>query len=314
MFRELAFDNLDYSAASSVLAARRFSATEDIQRALVIGGDRLQRETCRRALRASDVESSWTRLGSDALAAARRTHFGLVLVDVALPDMSGMDVVRALYPEDESVMFILLSDSAAMSRGAGTLIGTRSVLESPFGASDVISVISAANAECAIGHERDRTPRDAQAATHAGGPVLRATRKTPGSAAERWADLVLRVIDAEEDPKTLTSWARHVGVSQSALRECCGLVHVPARASRDFARLVRAICRSGETWEPEAFLDFADARTLRKLLGCAGCLDCRAQTPTMSEFLKRQQWVPVDNPGLAALRHLLFSAAYRARP
>jgi hypothetical protein len=55
---------------------------------------------------------------------------------------------------------------------------------------------------------------------------------------------------------------------------------------------------------PEAPMDVADARTLKKLLqrsGCAGQTD----VPAFEQFLERQQWIPQDHAGLAALRALL---------
>jgi hypothetical protein len=139
-------------------------------------------------------------------------------------------------------------------------------------------------------------------------------RMIPGSVAERWATCVVRAIDADKDPKTLTAWAHAIGVSRSALCECCRLVRVSAHDARDFARLVRVIYRSGERWEPEAFLDLADTRTLKKLLVRGGLPESSTGTPTLQEFLERQQFVAPDSPGLLAFRHLLFGAAARAQP
>lgn len=136
----------------------------------------------------------------------------------------------------------------------------------------------------------------------------------PGSVAERWATCVVRAIDTEKDPKTLTAWAHAIGVSRSALCECCRLVRVSAHDARDFARLVRVVCRSGERWEPEAFLDLADTRTLKKLLVRGGLPDCSTGTPTLREFLERQQFVAPDSPGLLAFRHLMFGPVARAEP
>jgi hypothetical protein len=125
---------------------------------------------------------------------------------------------------------------------------------------------------------------------------------TPGSVAERWASFVLDVVQAERDPKTIGTWARLLGVSRSVLCECCRLVHVSPRDARDFARVMRAIHRSGERWQPETVLDLADARTLKKLLTRAGFLSGVVLTPSPQEYLDRQQWIPRDNAGLRALQ------------
>ncbi len=137
-------------------------------------------------------------------------------------------------------------------------------------------------------------------------PVPPHVSVTAGSIAERWATLVLSTVRAEQDPKTISTWARFVGVSRSTLCECCRLVRVPPRSARDFARLMRAIYRSGKKWQPETVLDLADARTLKKLLSRAGLIDPVALTPTLPQFLDQQQWIPSDNPGLQALRRRLL--------
>jgi hypothetical protein len=104
----------------------------------------------------------------------------------------------------------------------------------------------------------------------------------------------------------VTRWARVVGVSRSVLSECCRLVHVAPQEARDFTRLLRAICHSSEQWQPETVLDLADVRTLRKLLSRAGLSGPVGRTPTMPQFLEHQHWIPQTNPGMMALRSLLF--------
>ena len=123
----------------------------------------------------------------------------------------------------------------------------------------------------------------------------------PGSVSERWASFVFYVLHAESDPKTIGTWAKAVGVSRTALSECCRLVHVSPHDARDFARLIRAILRSGATWQPETALDVADARTLKKLLARSGLPHTARTTPTLQEFFARQRWIPPDNPGVVAL-------------
>lgn len=59
--------------------------------------------------------------GADALAAARSLRPDLVLLDVYLPDLSGLDVLRALRtgsPEDPFVLMITAADDPATVTGA----------------------------------------------------------------------------------------------------------------------------------------------------------------------------------------------------
>jgi hypothetical protein len=74
---------------------------------------------------------------------------------------------------------------------------------------------------------------------------------------------------------------------------------------------MRAIHRSGRIWRPETMLDFADARTLNKLLARAGLTGSEVLTPTTEQFLARQQWIPSHNPGLISLRALLATTMQR---
>jgi hypothetical protein len=101
-------------------------------------------------------------------------------------------------------------------------------------------------------------------------------------------------------------WAQAVGMSRSVLCECCKLVHVAAHDARDFARLMRAICRSGEMWQPETVLDVADSRTLKKLMSRGGFTERTIRTPPIGQFLERQQWIPENNSGLITLREFLY--------
>jgi hypothetical protein len=129
--------------------------------------------------------------------------------------------------------------------------------------------------------------------------------RTPGSAAERWAHMIGCTLYLDHDPKTIWRWSKSVGLSRSVLCECCRLVHVMPNAARDFARVMRAIWRSGKTWQPEIVFDLADTRTLKKLLQRAGLAAHDGRVPTIDEFLTRQQWINPENPALEALRTLL---------
>jgi DNA-binding response OmpR family regulator len=258
------------------------------------------------ALRALHVESAWVRGGLEGIAVLRRTPFDLVLVDEELPDMSGADVIRTLKAEYDSSRFVILKGATAASQTAHAMNGDASgTLERPYRCTDVIAVVNSVLGLHAAEHRAFASMAPAPAVQPAP-PAIRISRKTVGSVAERWAHFVLGAIDAENDPKTVTRWARVVGVSRSVLSECCRLVHVAPQEARDFTRLLRAISHSGEQWQPETVLDLADVRTLRKLLSRAGLSGPIGRTPTMPQFLEHQHWIPQTNPGMMALRSLLF--------
>jgi ActR/RegA family two-component response regulator len=273
-------------------------------RALLIQVDPTGAETFTHALRSLHVESSWAQSGVDGLAAVRLARFDLLFVDLELPDVSGAALIRALRANDHRSRFIVVSGavSASVTREALHL-GALGVLGTPFDASDVIAAVHAALGPTAMIGDSGRGVNGASTLVDTRMPS--AARGAPRSIAERWAVLMLNTIHADGDPKTIGRWAKSIGVSRSVLCECCRLIHVSPHNARDFARLMRVICRSGPKWQPETLLDLADARTLKKLLARAGFADRVALTPTAAEFLNAQQWIAMNNPGLVALRALL---------
>lgn len=122
-------------------------------------------------------------------------------------------------------------------------------------------------------------------------------------AAERWARAVVAVIDSPDDPRTLEAWARVAAAGRGTLRSWCRAAHVPAKASLDFARLLRAVVRSQDTgWDPQNTLDIVDDRTLKRLFQRGGLLDVkpRALAPTCEAFLAGQRLIGHE----AALREV----------
>lgn len=275
-----------------------------VPRVLLIQEDRELADTFRSALAALQVETAWAQSGLEGLARARLTRFDLLVVDLDLPDIPGVAVISALRATDEATRLIVLSGSvtAAVARDALGW-GAVGVLGKPLTPDDVMSSVGMALRLGGRGGSHQAAP----AAAQGGNVVPWPQSSAPRSVAERWAVLMLRTIDVEGDPKTLAIWARSIGVSRSALCECCRLMHVSPHHARDFARIMRVIHRSGGTWQPEALLDLADARTLKKLLTRAGLARPGLATPSLAEFLECQQWIPKTNPGLVVLRGLLLA-------
>jgi CheY-like chemotaxis protein len=256
------------------------------------------------------VQISWASSGVEGLAAARLIDFDLIFVELELPDMSGMDVVKLLRAERPGTRVVIVTRwaTASLARHARQG-GVMAVLERPVNANALTALVCDA---LSLGQSRPYDPGGPTGvptgvSTPAANGLQAATPSTPGSMAERWAWLVFKTIHADTDPKTLGSWARAIGVSRSALCECCRLVHLTPHDARDFARLTRAVYRSGQKWQPETVLDLADARTLRKLLARAGLALNLTLTPTLDEFFGSQDWIPAGNPGLCALRVIISS-------
>jgi len=120
---------------------------------------------------------------------------------------------------------------------------------------------------------------------------------------DRWAQLIVEVVDAEADPESLAEWAGRVHMGVGTLREVCRAAGVRGKRSLDLARVLRAVVKlQGHPWVPEAVLNCHDPRTLRALLSRTGCADGR-ENP--DEFLARQTILPPDGCHLFAVRQAL---------
>ena len=129
------------------------------------------------------------------------------------------------------------------------------------------------------------------------------------NAYQRWASAIVAVLDAERDPRTLAEWGRHVGASGSTLRARCAAARQGAKASLDFARLLRLVAGShavGNGWEPPAELSSCDPRTVQTLLGQGGLqgFPSGSTPPSVAFFLGHQRLVP-EGHALAALKQAL---------
>ena len=122
---------------------------------------------------------------------------------------------------------------------------------------------------------------------------------------DRWAQLIVEVVDAEADPETLAEWAGLIYMGVGTLREVCRAAGVRGKRSLDLARVLRAVVKlQGHPWVAEAVLNCRDPRTLRALLSRTGYTD-GGDPLTPDEFLARQTVLPQDGCHLFALRQAL---------
>jgi len=266
---------------------------------LIVDHDVTSRETIAAALRASDIVPLAARSGTDAIQIAQSTRLDLIVIELSLPDMGGLDAVRVVRGHNRSVPFILISSSVTVAAAVEAMrSGSSDVLEKPLQIERLTRAVRAL--VC------NRTVR-AEAGDRG------QARFQPRSAAERWALHVLRACDSDGDLKTLEDWATFIGVSYSSLCESCRLLGIRPHDARDLLRVLRAILRaSAERCRPDVLLDISDRRTLHALFARAG-LDAAApdRTGSVDAFLDGQQFVRRDNEGLTVLRHQLANRGAR---
>jgi DNA-binding response OmpR family regulator len=253
------------------------------------------------------VTSAYT--GVQALAAARDTPCDLLLIDLKLPDMSGLDVIRSLRIENRECAFIVLSAHATVPLVIEAMkLGALDVIDTPFRPDLVVQAVCDALGPGMANEHGNARKRELTCATRSVRTQAAAlmTRESRFSVPDRLAMYIISAIDCKYDPKTIKDWASQANVGPSTIREHCRLVHVEAHDARDFGRVLRSIWRSGYPWMPEAILDCADARTLNRLIERSG-LQRRVGglPPSVEEFLETQKWIPADNPTFGALSTLL---------
>lgn len=276
------------------VALSRASVCPDGAIVLLVDDDLATLEMTSALLRYLPVQVHTVSSGTAAVDTARRERFDLALIDLRLPDMSGLDIARALRAEQINIPWILTSGymDFEVAVEAGRL-GALGAVSSPF---DVHDVVTQALAEV----------RSARRADWPALPLASRLRDAQ-SAAERCAWLILRGCDAGEDPKTLRDWASVAVVGYSTLRRACDVVHVQPYDARDFTRVMRVLMRTGgRTDLLEAHLKFCDLSTLATLVERAGLSPHgRSRVLTLEQYLLAQRFIGADHPVLTAIRALV---------
>jgi hypothetical protein len=122
-------------------------------------------------------------------------------------------------------------------------------------------------------------------------------------AADRWAQIVIRVLDCPFDPKTVALWAQASGVSEGALRDRCRAARCRPKQALDFARLLRAVVQSQQHgWDPFNLLDIVNERTMKNLMKRGGVADLLTPNTALTPrgFLFKQHFV-TDATAIAAV-------------
>lgn len=83
--------------------------------------------------------------GADGLEKLRNRRFDLVITDIRLPDISGLDILHHLARSHPGVLAIVITAHYTPELAAESLrLGAVSVLAKPFSPSDLLTVISTA--------------------------------------------------------------------------------------------------------------------------------------------------------------------------
>lgn len=187
--------------------------------------------------------------GAEALSRLRRHEYSGVLLDLKLPDIPGLDVLRAIRQRGDRVPVVVLTGAGSVPSAVEAMqLGAQNFLEKPVRLTQLSAIVQALSAA--------QPPRD-----------------RPRLGRESLVDQLVRamvvVVNHSEDVATVRQWCNLVGRSRSSLYAMCELVGVVPKAALDLARLLRAARSSPALGLREAFL-VADPRTIDRLLKRAG--------------------------------------------
>jgi ActR/RegA family two-component response regulator len=218
-------------------------------RVLVVDDDPITVGTFEALLASAGHEVDTALSAEDAVLCIRRGNTDVLLADLRLSRVSALDVLRILHSEGVVIPTVIVTGFGSVRDAVDAMkLGVVDFLEKPVDPSDLIRTIED------TAHQRlfiDRLPVNSPAA-------------------DRWAELIMKAIGSQADPKTLDMWARLGHVSRSTLENRCAAIRVSPRASLNFARVLRAVVLGGRAeLRPELFVDM-DPRTLRRAMNVAG--------------------------------------------
>jgi two-component system OmpR family response regulator len=109
-------------------------------RVLLVEDDPMIGSVVQNALRDVDFAADWVRDGADALASLRLHHYALVILDLGLPKVDGMTVLRSIRAAGNNVpILVLTARDAKADRVAGLDSGADDYLVKPFDMKELLA-------------------------------------------------------------------------------------------------------------------------------------------------------------------------------
>jgi two-component system response regulator RegX3 len=114
-----------------------------VTRVLVVDDEPAIREAVGYALAREGFDVEEAGDGREALVAAGRADFDLVVLDLMLPELSGLDVCRALRRQSAVPILMLTAKSAEVDRVLGLELGADDYVTKPFSMAELVSRVRA---------------------------------------------------------------------------------------------------------------------------------------------------------------------------
>ena len=250
---------------------------------LIVDDDLGTREMFVTTLRVAGIAATTCESGQQAVDAVSQNDFDLILIDLLLGGENGLDVLQVIHRmRRETPIVVLTGFGSIQSAVRAVQLGAADYLEKPLSGDLLVDAVKRF-----VGGEH----ADAGTwASHAGA---------------RWAKAVIGIVNAPEDPRTVSGWGQAIGAGEGTLRNWCHTAKLSPNRSLSLARLLRALYLSrSRRWQPEQLLNVVDRRTLNRMLEQGG-LD-GTTSPTIDGFLRKQTLI-ADQTAVNELRKALRS-------
>jgi two-component system sensor histidine kinase/response regulator len=121
------------------------SDSEFIEQILVIDDERGLREGCRRALARYGYPVDVAATGEEGLAKVREGNFGLVLIDVMMPDISGIELLATIHQQDPDIICIIITGYATVELAVQAMkLGAYDFIAKPFSDDNLVLAVQKA--------------------------------------------------------------------------------------------------------------------------------------------------------------------------
>lgn len=122
-----------------------FPSSGSIKRVLVVEDEKPMREVLEMALANSGFQVVSAVNGGEAISLARLMHFDLVITDMIMPGIEGIETIMALLAHDPGIKIIAISGVLPGAKGdflpLAKSLGAAAVLRKPFERESLISTV-----------------------------------------------------------------------------------------------------------------------------------------------------------------------------
>ncbi len=115
---------------------------------LVIDDEAIVRVSCERVLKPEGYHVVVTPKGTEAIGMLENEQFDLVLTDLKMPDMDGLEVLKTIKSKWPDMIVIIITGYGTISTAVQAMkLGAYEYIEKPFTPEDILNAVNKALAE-----------------------------------------------------------------------------------------------------------------------------------------------------------------------